>query len=130
MHIDKDLVAAAATPLVLGILADGESYGYAILKRVRELSGGRLSWTDGMLYPLLHRLERQGLVTAEWQRPADGRRRKHYALTPAGEAALAQRRQQWEVVAEALDRVWRDATAAAAGPRAGTRDLRPDGSPA
>ena len=56
MRIDKDLVAASATPLVLAILADGESYGYAILKRVRELSGGELEWTDGMLYPLLHRL--------------------------------------------------------------------------
>ena len=56
MHIDKDLVAASATPLVLAILAEGESYGYAILKRVRELSGGELEWTDGMLYPLLHRL--------------------------------------------------------------------------
>ena len=57
MRIDKDLVAASATPLVLAILAEGESYGYAILKRVRELSGGELEWTDGMLYPLLHRLE-------------------------------------------------------------------------
>ena len=54
MHIDKDLVAASATPLVLSILAEGDSYGYAILKRVRELSGGELEWTDGMLYPLLH----------------------------------------------------------------------------
>ena len=61
MHIDKDLVAASATPLVLAILAEGESYGYAILKRVRELSDGELEWTDGMLYPLLHRLERLGL---------------------------------------------------------------------
>ena len=48
MHIDKDLVAASATPLVLAILAEGESYGYAILKRVRALSGGELEWTDGM----------------------------------------------------------------------------------
>ena len=56
MQIDKDLVAASATPLVLAILAEGESYGYAILKRVRELSDGELEWTDGMLYPLLHRL--------------------------------------------------------------------------
>ena len=56
MRIDKDLVAASATPLVLAILAEGESYGYAILKRVRALSGGELEWTDGMLYPLLHRL--------------------------------------------------------------------------
>ena len=50
MHIEKDLVAASATPLVLAILAEGESYGYAILKRVRALSGGELEWTDGMLY--------------------------------------------------------------------------------
>src|SRR4026209_2503481 len=65
VHIDKDLVAAAATPLVLAILADGESYGYAILKRVRALSAGELQWTDGMLYPLLHRLGRLGYVTTE-----------------------------------------------------------------
>ena len=69
MHIDKDLVAASATPLVLALLAEGESYGYAILKRVRALSGGDLEWTDGMLYPLLHRLRRLGYVTTEWRTP-------------------------------------------------------------
>ena len=91
MRIDKDLVAASATPLVLGILADGESYGYAILKRVNELSGGRMTWTDGMLYPLLHRLERLCYVEASWRVAPSGRRRKHYAITPAGVAALAER---------------------------------------
>src|SRR4029078_4513094 len=69
MHIDKDLVAASATPLVLAILAESESYGYAILKQVRALSGGELEWTDGMLYPLLHRLRRLGYVTTEWRMP-------------------------------------------------------------
>ena len=72
MHIDKDLVAAAATPLVLAILAEGESYGYAILKRVRALSAGELEWTDGMLYPLLHRLDRLGHVTTEWRTSPEG----------------------------------------------------------
>jgi len=66
MSINKDLVAASSTPLVLAILAEGDSYGYAILKRVRELSGGELEWTDGMLYPVLHRLERSGLIEARW----------------------------------------------------------------
>ncbi len=108
MHIDKDLVAASATPLVLGILADGESYGYAILKRVNELSGGRMQWTDGMLYPLLHRLERLGYVGATWGTSDVGRRRKHYAITGAGREALAERRQQWAVVSEALKQVWQD----------------------
>jgi PadR family transcriptional regulator PadR len=108
MHIDKDLVAASATPLVLGILADGESYGYAINKRVNELSGGRMQWTDGMLYPLLHRLERLGHVTSSWSTSA-GRRRKHYAITEDGQRLLAERRRQWDVVADALEQVWRTA---------------------
>jgi DNA-binding PadR family transcriptional regulator len=110
LHIDKDLVAASATPLVLGILAEGDSYGYAILKQVNELSGGRMAWTDGMLYPLLHRLERQGYVKASWGTAESGRKRKHYAITASGRSALAERHQQWTVVAEALDRVWRSFT--------------------
>ncbi|TIC86651.1 PadR family transcriptional regulator [Nocardioides sp. GY 10127] len=118
MHIDKDLVAASATPLVLGILAEEESsYGYAILKRVRELSDGRMEWTDGMLYPLLHRLERQGLVGASWGTSEEGRRRKHYALTEAGRRQLAERQSQWAVVSQTLARVW-DAPGAA-GPLSG-----------
>jgi PadR family transcriptional regulator, regulatory protein PadR len=106
LHIDKDLVAAAATPLVLAILAEGESYGYAILKRVRALSGGELEWTDGMLYPLLHRLHRLGHVTTEWRTSPEGRRRKYYAVTNDGRAALADQRRQWETITRALDDVW------------------------
>jgi len=112
VHIDKDLVAASATPLVLGILADGESYGYAILKRVNELSDGRLTWTDGMLYPLLHRLERLGHVTATWREGPSGRRRKHYAITQSGLDALRERQRQWVVVSSALDHAWRNVIAA------------------
>jgi len=107
VRIDKDLVAASATPLVLAILADGESYGYAILKRVRELSGGELEWTDGMLYPLLHRLGRLGYVTTEWRTPPEGRRRRYYVLTDDGRAALAEQQRQWVTVTQALGDVWR-----------------------
>jgi DNA-binding PadR family transcriptional regulator len=106
VHIDKDLVAASATPLVLSILGERESYGYAILRRVRELSAGELEWTDGMLYPLLHRLSRLGYVTTEWRTTAEGRRRKYYALTDEGRAALADQQRQWATVARALSDVW------------------------
>ena len=106
MNIDKDLVAAAATPLVLAILAEGESYGYAILKRVRDISGGELEWTDGMLYPLLHRLDRLGYVTTEWRIPPEGRRRRYYAITDEGHSALAEHKRQWVTVARALGDVW------------------------
>src|SRR4029450_13323271 len=106
MHIDKDLVAASATPLVLAILAEGESYGYAILKRVRALSGGELEWTDGMLYPLLHRLRRLGYVTTEWRTPPEGRRRQYYTLTDDGRAALADQQRQWVAVTRARKGGW------------------------
>ena len=106
MHIGKDLVAATATPLVLGILAEGESYGYAILQRVEQLSDGAFSWSDGMLYPLLHRMERFGYVESAWHASPSGRRRKHYRLSPEGHAVLAEQRRQWEAVSKALDKVW------------------------
>jgi PadR family transcriptional regulator PadR len=105
--IDKDLVAASATPLVLAILSEGESYGYAIIKRVGELSGGELEWTDGMLYPLLHRLERNNLVKAFWGKSETGRRRKYYRLTQAGAEQLARQRRQWQVVDRAMRGIWR-----------------------
>jgi PadR family transcriptional regulator, regulatory protein PadR len=106
VRIDKDLVAASATPLVLAILAESESYGYAILKRVRALSGGEFEWTDGMLYPLLHRLRRLGYVTTEWRTPAEGRRRQYYMLTDDGRSALADQQRQWLAVTRALNDVW------------------------
>ena len=102
MNIGKDLVAASATPLVLAILSEGESYGYAILKRVDELSGGELQWTDGMLYPVLHRLERNDYVDATWGKAESGRRRKYYRLTDRGSQELASQRRQWQVINAAL----------------------------
>src|SRR3954462_27654 len=106
MDLSKDLVAASATPLVLAILAEGDSYGYAIIKRVSELSAGQLHWTDGMLYPVLHRLERQGLVASKWSASENGRKRKYYRITKTGRARLAAHRRQWQMVDEALRGVW------------------------
>ena len=106
MSINKDLVAASSTPLVLAILAEGDSYGYAILKRVRALSGGALEWTDGMLYPVLHRLERAGLIEARWEMSESGRRRRYYRVTDEGLNQLDDERRQWRTVDETLGRLW------------------------
>jgi PadR family transcriptional regulator PadR len=106
VNIDKDLVAAMATPLVLAILVEGKSYGYAILKRVRDLSAGELEWTDGMLYPLLHRLERLGHIRSEWGSSEEGRRRRYYDITDSGRAQLADQRRQWETATRTLGGFW------------------------
>ena len=110
LAINKDLVAASSTPIVLAILSEGDSYGYAILQRVREVSGGQLEWTDGMLYPVLHRLERLGLVEARWEHAESGRKRKYYRITTQGRGQLAEERRQWQAVDEALRGIWRAVT--------------------
>src|SRR3954464_4109481 len=106
MKLTKDMVAASSVPLVLAILQEGESYGYAIIQRVRELSGGQIKWTDGMLYPVLHRLEAQGAITSRWRTADTGRRRKYYALKRQGRKALVEHKAQWTLVHGALATVW------------------------
>ena len=106
MEFNKDLIAASSTPIVLAILAEGDSYGYAILKRVRELSGGRMEWTDGMLYPVLHRLERLGHIEDRWETAESGRKRKYYRITAGGRAQLAEERRQWQAVDATLRGLW------------------------
>jgi PadR family transcriptional regulator len=105
----KDLVAASATPLVLAILHKGPSYGYAIIQQVRELSGGELEWSEGMLYPVLHRMEDEELIASYEERGDNGRKRKYYKLAPAGRRALQDERQKWDMVHATLARAMRHA---------------------
>lgn len=106
MDFNKDLIAASSTPMVLAILAEKDSYGYAIIKRVRDLSAGHMEWTDGMLYPVLHRLERLGYVEARWETAETGRKRKYYGITVDGRNQLVQERKQWLAVNAALQGIW------------------------
>ncbi len=105
--LPKELIAASTEPLILSLLAKGESYGYALIQRVRELSGDRIRWTDGMLYPVLHRLERQGRIKSRWKTGETGRKRKYYSIMKPGRAALAEAQQQWRVVDRTLNLLWR-----------------------
>jgi PadR family transcriptional regulator, regulatory protein PadR len=106
MRLTKDLVAASAVPLILTLLEEGESYGYALIQQVRNLSGGEIEWTDGMLYPVLHRLETQGYIASCWRTSAAGRRRKYYALRGPGRKALQGQKEQWLLVHGALAKLW------------------------
>jgi DNA-binding PadR family transcriptional regulator len=104
----KDLVAASAKPLVLSILVLKESYGYEIIQNVKKLSGGNMQWTDGMLYPILHRLEDQGLIESAWKTSDEGRRRKYYRIRKEGKTVLAENRKQWDIVNSTLNKIWED----------------------
>lgn len=104
--VSRELVAASTRPLVLSVLATGENYGYAIIQQVVSLSGGELSWSEGMLYPVLHRLEKEKLILSRWKIGESGRKRKYYRLSSAGRKALTVTKKQWLTVHETLLKVW------------------------
>jgi DNA-binding PadR family transcriptional regulator len=102
----KTLVAASTKPIILSILSHGKSYGYQIIKNIEQLSNGELAWTDAMLYPVLHRMEKEGLIKSEWMILENGRKRKYYFLTPQGRKERDVTKKQWINVNSALTALW------------------------
>jgi DNA-binding PadR family transcriptional regulator len=109
--ISKALVAASTKPLILSILLDGETYGYRIIKQMKALSVGRLEWSFGMLYPVLHRLESEGLIASSWKSSEKDRLRKYYRLTEAGRRELEREKSQWLAVNRIFSRLWESSEA-------------------
>jgi len=105
--VSKTLVAASTKPIILSILISGESYGYQIIQQVKEISGGTLEWSDNMLYPVLRRMEKAGLLVSQWKMSDAGRLRRHYRITEQGLADLNEERRQWRDVHRALSKLWK-----------------------
>jgi PadR family transcriptional regulator, regulatory protein PadR len=105
--ISKALTAASTKPIILAILLTGEDYGYNIIQKVKAASGGTLEWSDGMLYPVLQRMEKEGLVASRWVVSDEGRYRKYYTITDDGRAELDSEMTQWRKVYEALTKLCR-----------------------
>lgn len=102
----KTLVAASTKPLILSILSHGKSYGYQIIKNIEQLSDGELSWTDAMLYPVLHRMESDEFVQSEWMVQDNGKKRKYYAITAKGKEEREVSKVQWMNVNNAFHLLW------------------------
>jgi PadR family transcriptional regulator, regulatory protein PadR len=102
LFMRKELVAASAEPLILSLLSKGESYGYAIIQDIKERSGDEIQWTDGMLYPVLHRMERNGWIKSRWVEVESGRKRKYYSIKQDGKKALAAQYGEWMAVHRVL----------------------------
>jgi len=104
--ITKALVAASTKPLLLSILSYGENYGYRIIKEVERLSGGQIQWTDAMLYPVLHRMEKDDLIQSKWVKRDNGRKRKYYSITQVGMKVLKKEQEQWQNVDQLMRLLW------------------------
>ena len=104
--ISKNLTAATTKAIILGILKGGRSYGYLIIQSIKEISGGKMEWSDGMLYPVLHRLEKDGLIRSEWVMSEGARPRKYYEITDLGKKELIHEKEQWLEINTVLTKVW------------------------
>ena len=105
MPTNPDLLRGALEPLLLELIAAGATYGYEIAKSLEASSRGELLAQEGTLYPALHRLEKRGLLRAEWGNSPEGRKRKHYYLTADGEQHLAQARDEWAAFSSTVSRI-------------------------
>ena len=102
---NKELVGASTVVLILGVLRRESSYGYDIVRQVNEQAGGAFTWQEGTVYPVLHKLERDGFIRSRWQEADSGRRRKYYAITPSGRTALDEGAEQWQLFYQMVARL-------------------------
>jgi DNA-binding PadR family transcriptional regulator len=88
--------------LVLSVLDESPKYGYQIMRELERRSEGYFNMTAALLYPALHRLENDGLVVSEWQEGQGRRQRKYYTITEAGQRALAETANEWQIFIKKL----------------------------
>jgi PadR family transcriptional regulator PadR len=104
---DRELLKGNTPTLVLAVLNDGPMHGYGIAREVERRSNNALKFKEGTLYPALHALERDAMISGEWRREPEGRERKVYHITPAGRGALVRRTHAWNSFATAIGQVIR-----------------------
>ena len=104
--LSKELIGASSIPIILSILSRGESYGYEIIQQIREISDGNIEYKDGTLYPVLHKLEKKGMITAVWKTADTGRKRKYYQLSGTGKQTLSQEKENWTIINQIMSKLW------------------------
>jgi PadR family transcriptional regulator, regulatory protein PadR len=103
--VDNELVKGTLSLLILSLLSRKAMYGYEIAATVHRDTDGAFTWREGSLYPNLHKLQADGLISGEWEEKQTGRPRRYYHITPKGKAALREKRQSWESLCQAVNRV-------------------------
>lgn len=104
--ISRELIGASAIPFVLSVLKKEDSYGYEIVQQIKKLTDGKISWQEASIYPVLKKLENNGMIKSYWKVLENERPRKYYTLLADGENQLIQNRQEWELVQSVLGKLW------------------------
>ncbi len=105
-RISKELVGASASPIILSILKQGDSYGYEIVQKVKELAYGEIKWQEASIYPVLKKLESQGMIKSYWKVQDGERPRKYYTIQNEGVNLLEANKHDWNLVQKVFGKLW------------------------
>ena len=105
--LSKELIGASTTSIILSILTKNESYGYEIIQNIKEISGGEIEFGEGTLYPVLHKLEKKGLIQSSWKIAESGRKRKYYKISSDGGKELKIEKQNWNTMNQIITKIWK-----------------------
>lgn len=105
-QLSKDLVGVFMTPIILGILKQKQSYGYELIKNIKELTDGRLNSKEGAIYPVLQKMEKKGWIKSEWNMEENQRPRKYYTVLPEGIVAFDYEMTQIHELVRTLDKLY------------------------
>lgn len=103
--MDKSLMAGSTTMLVLNLLEQGDMYGYQMIRELEQRSEQFFSLKEGTLYPILHGLEKDGLINSYEMKTEQGRPRKYYAINDKGRRLLKDKKQEWQLFSSAVNKV-------------------------
>jgi len=105
--LSKELIGASSIPIILSILTKNESYGYEIIQNIKEISGGKIEFGEGTLYPVLHKLEKKGFIQSYWKVAETGRKRKYYKISNEGKEELKIEKQNWNTINQIISKIWK-----------------------
>lgn len=105
--LSKELIGASSTPIILSILTKKKSYGYEIIQNIKKISGGKIEFGEGTLYPVLHKLEKKGLIQSSWEITETGRKRKYYEISNEGKKELITEKENWNTINQIISKIWK-----------------------
>jgi DNA-binding PadR family transcriptional regulator len=104
--ITNELIGASSSSMVLAILKQGDSYGYSIVQRMKELTEGKLKWQEATIYPVLKQMESKGYITSYWMVQEGERARKYYKILESGIIKLRENKKEWDLAQLMFRKIW------------------------
>jgi len=105
-EISKELIGASASSIILSLLRQGDSYGYEIIQRVKEYTDGKIKWKEASIYPVLKKMEAEGMIKSYWKMEDGERPRKYYSILETGVQQLEENKTEWNMVQSIFARLW------------------------